>query len=146
EAFVLPEGARTRMVQPGMNERLRVRVDPHEASIVQVLEQSPQLAIVGPTSTSAEVEVRKTEDCWVISNDVETQIATTSAGTPLKALRRGLESYAAYNLVLRLAKRCNDPQLARCLNVKLLEHSGFPAAAGSIPREIARDAQRLYRL
>jgi uncharacterized caspase-like protein len=149
-ALDLPGDARGRLIAPGSNARLRALLDPPEADVQTFLEQSPLLQVVPPGTPDAEVAVRGSNaQGWIISNDVEARVAGVVHGAR-GGLRAGLESYARYNMALRLAQTANDPQLTGCLTLRLLDcndPAGLAAADPSDPvtlPEAPRDADRIY--
>ena len=153
-AFVLPEGARARLVKPGQTERLRVSLKPEDATLLAQLEQSPLLAIVPATAPDADVEVIAQPDRgWIIGNDTERVLAVVPPGE-LEALRAGLEHYYRYTTVLRMAHRCNDPELSNSLSVRLLDCNDADALQALSPEgltdpdlpEALRDSDRIYAL
>jgi hypothetical protein len=146
----LPGDARGRLIAPGANERLRVLLDPPDADVTTFLEQSPLLKAVPPDAPDAEVTVRgSTAQGWTISNSVEARVAGVVHGAR-GGLRAGLESYARYNMALRLAQNANDPQLLGCLTLTLLDCTDPAALAAADPSdpvtlpEAPRDADRIY--
>ncbi len=147
-SFDLPEGARARLVQPGKSEQLRVLLVPPDPQLAATLEQSPFLRVVDATTPDPEVRVDPMPDgSWTISNNIK-QVATVPTGNP-GALRAGLESYADYNQVLRLAQNSNDPALDKSLDVRLLDCSDPDALAATDPigsnlPEAPRDEQGIF--
>ncbi len=147
--FSLPQGARARLVQPGKGEQLRVLLVPADPNLAATVEQSPFLQIVDATAPDPEVRVDTMQDgSWTISNSVNNRVATVPAGNP-DALRAGLESYANYNQVLRLAQNSNDPALDKSLDVRLLDCSEQAALAAADPLgsglpEVPRDTQGIF--
>ena len=120
-AFDLPYGARGRLVKPGESEQLCVVLKPEDANLAAELRQSALLQIEPTDTVAAHIEVISESDGgWIIGNDVEPVLARIP---PMEtaALRAGIESYYRYHTVLRLAKNCNDPQLSRCLTIRLLD-------------------------
>jgi hypothetical protein len=148
-SFHLPEGARARLVQPGKGQQLRVLLVPADPNLAAILEQSPFLQVVDTASPDLEVRVDTMPDgSWTISNNVNNRVATVPAGNP-DALQAGLESYAIYNQVLRLAQNSNDPALDKSLDVRLLDCSDPAALSAADPLgsglpEVSRDTQGLY--
>lgn len=147
-AWELPDGARGRLVKPGHSCGLRVRLRHDDASLQGQLERSPLLAIV---SANAEVEVIAQPDGgWFLGNDIEPVLAIVPPGE-CNALRAGLESYYRYNTVLRMAHRCDELKMSKCLDVRLLDCSAQAAlsvmsaaiADPDLP-ELPRDAERIY--
>ena len=150
-AFAPLAGMRARLVQPGLSERLRVSLEPPDAALAGALNASPFLTAEGIAPADAEAHVRPLANGgWEIVNDLQEQVATARAGE-LFALRAGLESYARYHTVLRLAKNSQDSQLASCLNLRLLDCSDAAALAAADPadpqlREAPRDGDRIYAM
>jgi hypothetical protein len=148
-SFDLPEGARARLVQPGKGEQLRVLLVPSDPHLAATLEQSPFLQVVDDTTPDPEVRVDTMQDGgWTIRNTVNDQVATVPAKYS-EALRAGLESYADYNQVLRLAQNSNDPALDKSLDVRLLDCSDPDALAdadslGSHLPEVPRNADGIF--
>jgi len=140
EAFALPDGARGRLVKPGDSARLRVSLKTADATLQAQLQKSALLEIVGATASDADVEVvAQPGGGWRIGNDVEPLLAIVPAGEPV-ALRMGLEHYYRYNLVLRLARNCNDPQLSQSLSLRLLDCTNAAALKAMSPKELADPA------
>src|SRR5262249_32312774 len=136
-AFVLPEGVRSRLVKPGETQRLLVSVKPEDATLQAQLEQSPLLAMVPSTAPDADVEViAQPNGGWFIGNDTERVLAAVLPGE-FEALRAGLEHYYRYTTVLRMAQRCNDPQLSNSLSVRLLDCNDAAALQALSPEELA---------
>ena len=150
----LPDSARGRMVKPGESQHLQISLKPYNATLKADLERSPLLKIVSASASDAEVEVI-VQQCggWIIGNDTETLLATIPAGES-RALRAGLEHYYRYNIVLHMARICNDPQISNSLNVILLDcsdqtslNSMSPEAmADPILPEAPKDRERIYSL
>lgn len=135
----LPVGARVRLLVPGKSERLRVAVDPATPDPTPVLQQSSLLQIVTPElGLTPEVVVERTAQGWQISNALNPGLAHVRLMLPADhaaieqaqdALRSGVEGYAPYNRVLRLAKTCNDPDLDQKIDVKILDCTDADALA-----------------
>lgn len=148
-SFHLPEGARARLAQPGKSQQLRVLLVPADPNLAAILVQSPFLQMVNIASPDLEVRVDTMPDgSWTISNTVNHRVATVPAGNP-EALQAGLESYAIYNQVLRLAQNSNDPTLDKSLDVRLLDCSDPAALSAANPLgsdlpEVPRDTQGSY--
>jgi hypothetical protein len=152
--FVLPEGARGRLVKPGESERLRVSLKSDDSVLKDQLAESPLLEFVSATASNAEVRViAERAGGWIVENDTEPLLAIIPAGEQ-QALRGGLEYYYRYNTVLRMAHSCNAPQLSNCLSVRLLDCNDL-AALNALPPEIKadpnlseapRDQDRIYAL
>jgi hypothetical protein len=153
-SFLLPDGARGRMVNPGQPERLCVSLKPADPGLQAQMEQSPLLTVVPADAPDADVEVTaQAGGGWVIGNDVEPVIAVVPPNEIL-ALRAGLESYHLYNTALHLAYRCADPGLSNSLGVRLLDcnneaeiqaMSQKVLADPALP-EAPRDSERIYAL
>jgi hypothetical protein len=152
--FVLPEGARGRLVKPGESQRLRVSLKPEDAGLKAQLEASPLLQVVSSTDPDADVEVvAQPGRGWIIANDMEPLLATVPAGET-QALRAGLVHYYRYNTVLRMARNCNDPQLTTSLSVRILDCNDETALAAMSQEQLAdpalpeapRDEDRVYAL
>ena len=136
-AFALPEGARARLIQPGAAQALQVGVardDPAAA----VLGDSPLLAVIMPDAPGVDVTVTALPGGgWNIGNLVEAHVATVPAGAAA-ALRVGLEAYARYNQVLRLARTAADPPLSGALAVRLLDAHNAAAIGSAAPAAVDR--------
>jgi hypothetical protein len=150
-AFVPPEGARGRLVKPGVSARLRVSIKPDAPVLQSLLEASPLIEIV---SSNAEVEVvAQPGGSWVIANDIEPVLAVVPRDE-VQALLAGIEYYYGYNTVLRMAHNCNDLQLSHSLSVRLLDCNNQAALAAMSQEELAdpnlpeatRDQARNYAL
>ena len=150
-SFVVAPGMRARLVKPGTSERLRVAIEPPDATLAGELQRSAFLATGPAPASMAEVLVAaRAEGGWAIINDLREQVATVPANEVF-ALRAGLEAYARYNTVLRLAKNCQDPQLANCLSMRLLDCNDAAALAAADPidpslPEAPRDSAKVYAL
>lgn len=158
-AFDVPPGARARVVRPGASERLRVRLDPRDApqdaAVVEALQRSPLLQVEPADAADAEVNVTLEGGdaprwrIWNTANEQE-DLGLVARDAP-DLLRRGLESYARYQTVLRMAGRCNDPALTHTLTVRLLDCTdaatvqATPAEDPDLP-EAPRDTARAYDL
>jgi hypothetical protein len=149
--LALVAGMRTRLINPGTSERLRVALATMDTLLARELERSAFLQVAPPSIPDAEVTVMALPTGgWQITNDLQEQIALVPAGETF-ALRAGLESYARYATVLRLARNCHDPQLANCLTLRLLDCSDPAALAAADPAdpklpEAARDDDKIYSL
>lgn len=152
--FVLPKGARGRLLKPGEGQRLRVSLKPADPGLQAQIEASPLLQVVSSTDPDADVEVvAQPGRGWIIANDTEPLLATIPAGE-IQALRAGLEHCYHYNTVLRMARNCNDPQLAHSLSVRILDCNDETALAAMSQEQLAdpalpeapRDEDRVYAL
>lgn len=152
--FFLPDGARGRLVKPGMSERLRVSMKPEGTPAPALLAESSLLEIVPATAPDADTEViAQPNGRWIIGGDIEPVMAVMPANEE-RALRAGLEQYYRYSSILRFAKNCNDPQVSKCLDVRLLDCnntaklqalSAEQMADPDLP-EAPRDDEGSYRL
>lgn len=152
--FMLPGGGRGRLVKPGAGERLRVSLKPEDATLKAQLAASPLLEIVPSTAPNATVEVlARPGGGWLIGSDVEPVIAAVPVGE-VNALQAGLEHYYRYNTVLRLARICSEPQISKCLSVRLLDCNDATKLRAMAPQALAdpdlpeapHDSQGIYRL
>jgi hypothetical protein len=117
----LPAGTRARLVKAGEAGRLRVRLDPFEEGTAAALDASPLVEALREGSLDPEVTVTgSATHGWAIKSELEPFVAGVPAGR-LDALRAGLESYAAYNQALRLARELRDPGGAALLAIRLLQ-------------------------
>jgi hypothetical protein len=126
----LPTGVRTRLVEPGQSDRLRVRLDHVDPDPAPVLAESQFLRVV--EDEVPEVWVDRVPGGWSMSNEVNRDVATVllpdggSAAIVEEAqerVRAGLEGYARYNTVIRLANSCADAELDQSLRLALLDCS-----------------------
>lgn len=118
--FELPEGARACLAKAGVPDRLRVRLDPFEADTAAQLSNSGLLRVEADPQPDAEVTVLGDSlRGWTLGNEVEPRIAGVPGGR-VDTLRLGLESYARYNQVLRLAQQLRAPNEAERLSIHLL--------------------------
>ncbi len=132
EPFELPEGARARVVRPLPAERLRVRMEPHDGALAADLERSDFLRVLGPEEADHELLVTgDAEKGWTIADEVDPRVARVPAGLG-DALRAGLEHYARYNQVLRLATSCVDLELQGSLSIRFLEVRDETEALGLV--------------
>lgn len=117
----LPEGVRARLVKAGEAGRLRVRLDPFEEGTAAALDASPLIEALREGSLDPEVTVAGSNTSgWAIKSEIEPFVAGVPAGR-LDVLRAGLESYAAHNQALRLARELRDPDGAAKLAIRLLQ-------------------------
>ncbi len=155
-AFALPAGARGRLIKPGESERLRVSLKPENATLKAQLEASPLLEIVSATALDPHVDVEVVAQPgggWIIDNDTEPLVANVPEGE-YWALRAGLEHYYRYNVVLRMAWSCNDPNLSNSLSMQILDCNDETALASMSQESLAdpalpeapRDGDRVYAL
>ena len=132
-AFELPASARCRLVKPVEAERLRVRLETMEEAVVAALRESPRLHVLEEGADEPECTVTGSSvSGWVILNDLELSVASCPA-EEVGALRKGLEQYASYNQVLRLAHSCVDIELQSGIDVRFL----------AVGQEDARNAAEL---
>lgn len=157
----LPAGARARMLRPTTQQRLRVWLDRATPDPAEIVAHSELLELV-ETQAAAELWVARTPQGWALSNDLNREFATLRlpAGQGLpdaairdvqQALRAGLNAYASYNAVLRLARRCNDRELDQALRVTMLDCSDAAALAEVNPKapalpELARGSDNVYQV
>ncbi len=135
--FQVPPGARARLVRAGEGERLKVRLVAQEHDLSRFLSESPLLEILAENDPDAEVEVvMEAGGAWRIGNDVRSRLAVVPVGE-VAALRGGLEAYYQYNAALRLARTCNDPQLAGALSLRLLDCNDANALAALTDAQLA---------
>src|SRR5438105_2495745 len=84
------------------------------------LGMASQLKVVN-SKADAEVSVRDTlGGGWIISNELVEQVAIVPAGD-YEALRAGLEHYYRYNVVLRLARKSQAPELLNKVDIRVLD-------------------------
>jgi len=154
EPFALPEGARSRLVKPGKSQRLRISLKPADIGLKAQLETSPLIEVVTSTDPDTDVEViAQPGGGWILGNDTEPLLAAVPAGE-VGALRAGLEHYYRYNAALRMARKCNDPQLSNSLSAQVLDCNDEIALAAMSQEELAdaafpeapRDTDRIYAL
>jgi len=151
-----PTGARARLIRPGESDRLRGLLDPPNPDLAAFLEESPLLRVVSSRAGEPEAVVRSKvkangeDGGWTIGDLVVEEMATVPREERF-ALRAGLEAYYRFTNTLRLAKRCNSPELDSRLDVRLMNCQGLPLPAGSDLRrpdlpEAPKDAKGLYCL
>lgn len=125
--FSLAGEARGRLVKPGAAARLKVRLDPAEPKTAEFLKMSPLLELVPPDATDVELFVDGSMGSgWLISDVVTLGIASVPS-LELRALRAGIEHYAAYTAALRLGY-LGDAELRGLVQVTLLDCTGWDAA------------------
>jgi hypothetical protein len=154
----LPPGSRARVIRPGKSELLRVLVDPGPTGPASVLGQSAMLQLVSDQD-EPELRVERTPEGWQLSNNANRAIARlrvdSGAGEAelsqlYGALRAGIESYARYNQVLRLAKSSNDPELDQSMAVVLRDCSDTAVLATIDPKvpdlpDVPRGSSGIYQ-
>lgn len=141
-SFTLQGEGRGRLVLPGAAARLKVRLDSPDEQAAEALRASPLLELVPPDAVDAEVFVAGTMNSgWLISDAVTLGIASVPS-MELKALRAGIEHYAAYNTTLRLG-RTGDVELRGRLQVTLLDCARWNAdeAADAMRPELPEAAR-----
>ncbi len=128
---VMPEGARARLAKAGAAGGLRVRLEPFDAEVAAELDESGVIETLadaaaggdagGQGGLDAEVTIAgSAAQGWAIKSEFEPFVAGVPAGQ-IDALRAGLESYAAYNQALRLARELREPDGAARLSMRLLQ-------------------------
>jgi len=128
--------ARARLIKPGESDRLRVLLDPPDSDLAAFLEESPLLHVVTTTAADPEAILRTKltangeDGGWTIGDLVVEEMATVPREERF-ALRAGLEAYYRFNNTLRLAKRCNSPELDSRLKLRLLNCHSLPLPSGS---------------
>ncbi len=116
----VPAQARARLVKPVAAEELRVALESMEDDVVATLDGSAHLRVVASDADDPEVWVDGSKAAgWTIRDIVDPRVATCPANET-ESLRRGLEHYAKYNQVLRLAHSCVDIELQGSLDAKFL--------------------------
>lgn len=151
----LPRRARARIVSLGISEGLRVGLDSVDDELKAILAESPLLECQEPSNLVPEVWLKQTAEGWEISNDMNSALAQLQLEIPSHpqpyqlALRDGLNAYAHYNLVLRLPKRYNDPELNQAIGVILHDCSDSEQVRQVDPKqptlpELPCNADRIY--
>lgn len=121
------EGARARLVEPGVSARLQVRLEPYTEALATRLGQSTVLNIV-PAGSQADVVVQgPPRGPWLIGDSLVQDIATVPR-EEYDALKAGLEHYANVVTVLRLGQ-VNDPELTGRLQTRLLDCATWQGGA-----------------
>jgi hypothetical protein len=136
-AFGFPDPARGRLIEPGLDARIRVRLDPMDETLVARLKGSPFVELV---TESADVELaRRADGSWGLGDDIHHPLGKPPApelvvipADRVDVIPAVLEHYHAYVAPVRLARTCRD--LPGQLNLWLLRCDGrVPPAQAQDP-------------
>jgi hypothetical protein len=115
QPFDLPQPARARLIAPGPDSKLRVRLDPPDPALAADLEQSRRIEIV---VASEDVAVLRCEDqSYRLVDDIHGATDPSLPSFSGPAARAVLDHYASYIAPVQLARRCRDLPDVLCIDV-----------------------------
>lgn len=150
--FELPAGARARLVEPGVNERLRCAVIPRNPTLEAQLARAPLLEVV-EDPVEAQVRLEHRNGRWFVTDTVhgtgganDAPVLFALQPAELDCARDVLEHYYLYSRPLQIAARATD--LPNRLELRVLRCpqglvSAAEAQAGALPEAPSR-AERSY--